>query len=144
MLILFGLFFIASISFILIFLYQLPSDLKKQSLRPLFLLLFAIGLWVATLPAFLSPENTISILTPAYNVITPSGTTQFPSYTVNSLAVLSVRSYNAFFYIWVAILGFMLFLLLVWWLLLLKERTSQLLKGGRDMMEEIERKGGII
>ena len=142
MFVLFSLAFIAAIAFIIFFLFKLPDDLKKQSLRPLFILLFAIGLWVATLPGLLSPENTISITYPTYNVIQGSTQTQFPSYTVNTISTMSMRVYNAYFYIWLALFIFLLFLLLFWWLMLLRQRSAQLLKSGRDVMEELDNKWG--
>ena len=138
MIVLFGLSFAASIAFIIYFLIVLPKDLKSLSLRPLFILLFAIALWVATVSMFLAPENSFSTVYPAYNVISGSSTIQFPSYTVVTSSVLSVRSYNAYFYVWLGLLTFLFFLLLFWFLLLLRARAAQLLKGGRDVMEEFE------
>ena len=142
MFVLFSLAFIAAIGFIIFFLLKLPDDLKKQSLRPLFILLFAIGLWVATLPTLLSPENTQSVTYPAYNVISNSVVngntlTQFPAYTVNTVSAFAVRTYNAYFYLWLVFFIFLLFLLLFWWLMLLKQRSAQLMKSGRDVMEEL-------
>jgi len=138
MIVLFGLAFSAAIAFIIYFLIVLPQDLKKLSLRPLFILLFIIALWVGTLSMFLAPENSLSTLYPSYNVISGSSTIQYPSYTVVTSSVLSVRAYNAYFYIWLSLFTFILFLLLFWFLLLLRARAAQLLKGGRDVVEEFE------
>ena len=152
---LFILLFTATITFVLAFLYFLPNDVKKLSLRPLFLIFFAIGLWIACLPALLAPPPIISISTQPYNIITynvplqctssnvicPTTNTVavFPALTTNSIQIFQIRTYNSFFYLWLIILTFLFFLLLFWFLMLLRARAAQLLKGGRDMMEEFEK-----
>ena len=135
--ILFILFFIAAIALIIMFFIILPGDLKTLSLRPLFLLLLIIAFWIGTVPALLALENTISVSYPTYNVIQGSQITQFPSYTVNAISTMSVKTYNAYFYIWFGILLFLFFMLLFWYLMLLRSRAAQLLKSGRDVMEEL-------
>ena len=80
---------------------------------------------------------------PTYNVLMNStnGNTliQYPSYTVNTVSTFAVRTYNAYFYIWLTFFIFLLFLLLFWWLMLLRSRAAALMKGGRDVVEEFEK-----
>ena len=137
--ILFVLTFVGALVFIILFLITLPGDLKSESLRPLFLLLFGIALWIATMPAFLAPENIVNIAYPTYNVISGAQTTTYPSYNAIVTQKLQVRAYNSYFYIWLGILTFLFFLLLLWYALTLRAKTARLLKEGRDTVEGFER-----
>jgi len=145
MLALFLALFSASIIFITIFLILLPSDIKKQSLRPLFLLLASIAFWIATMPALWALEPSTVATYAAYNVVesnaTASLTFQFPlSSLTNQVQVIPLTTYNAFFYIWLGLLTFLFFMLLLWFLLLLREKASEVLRKGRDTMEELDLK----
>ena len=137
--------FATTVAFLIFFLWKLPEDIKRQSIRPLFVLLIIIAFWITTLPAFLVPEETITYNFPTTNVIANQiGTStanilyNYPAYTSNSVATISVRDYNTFFLVWLPMLTFFFFLLLLWYILLLRQKAGEALKKGGDVMEKFE------
>lgn len=129
MLLLFSCFFFASILFLIFFLMNLPDDIKKESLRPLFTIVPTLGFWIFTLPALLSPEQSLSITT---------GTT----ITTVASSALPIGVYNSFFYAWLVMLTLILFLIFLWYVLLLREKTRRLLKEGSGAIGSFEKHFG--
>ena len=139
MLVLFTALLACSVLFASIFLIKLPEDITKRSYRPLFLLTFAIVFWVATLPAFVAPEGATTTSYIAYNVINGNTIVQYPAYTYTQASSISVRDYNAFFYIWLGILGLQMLFLLLWFLNLLERNARLAAHESADAMQSMER-----
>jgi preprotein translocase subunit SecY len=125
MLLLFASFFFASVIFLVFFLMDLQNDIKRESITPLFKVIPAIGFWIGTLPALLSPEL-------SYTVTTGSAITTLAP------AALSVRVYNAFFYIWLIILTMIFFLIILWYINMIRQKTARLLKEGGGAISGFE------
>lgn len=147
MLALFLAFFCASVIFIAFFLFKLPEDLKKQSLRPIFILLLAIGFWIGTMPAFLAPEIPSYTAYPPINVIVGNSVantvTQYPSENITSAtSALPVRDYNAYFYIWITIWLFYIFLGILWYVLLVRAKAMEAMDKGSDALSKLEKRLG--
>lgn len=115
MLILFVSLFFASILFLIFFLMNLAEDIRKRSLRPLFAILPALGFWIFCLPALLAPELSTTITTGA-------------QITTIAASALPLRTYNAFFTLWLVMLTLILFLIAIWYLLLLQQKARDLMK----------------
>ena len=149
MLLLFVSMFFASITFLVFFLTNLADDLKRQSLRPLFAILPALAFWLFTLPALLAPEVGYVAASPAYNTII-SGTTigtitvQYPTYNDTSLSQgLSLKTYNSYFPVWLAILTLILLLIALWYYLLLQQKSREALREGSGAVEGFSNQRGF-
>lgn len=129
MLLLFASFFFASVIFLVFFLMYLPDDLKKRSLRPLFAILPAIGFWIFTLPALLTPEQGITI-------------TAGSSVTTVASVALPLAGYNAFLVPWLAIFMLLMFLAVLWYYLLLQRKAQELMKEGAGAIHGFEQHFG--
>ena len=130
MLILFASMFFASVIFLVFFLMNLPDDLKKRSLRPLFTIVPALAFWIFTLPAFLAPElsTTITAAGGSNTIITVSG--------------LPLRTYNAFFTVWLTMFTLIMFLAVLWYYLLLQRKAQELMKEGAGAIGGFEKHFG--
>ena len=131
-------FIVASLSFLALFLINLPADIKRESLRPLFLLVVVIGFWFATLPAFITPEITYTTAYPAYNVQLNGANVVYPAYNVTYTGQVSEQNYRTFFWLWLVILILDFFMILIWYLLSLRNKSLQAIRASSDALSRME------
>lgn len=130
MLALFLAFFSASILFVTFFLVKLGEDVKSQSLRPMFVMLLAIGFWIGTLSAFVAPEIPSSTVYPAVNIIVGNSISnsiaQYPLQNITTTpAALPARDYNAYFNIWLTVFFFYGVLIVLWYYFLIRRKAME-------------------
>ena len=101
-------------------------------------MLFAIAFWVASMPAMWAPENITYQTYPPENVINGGALVQYPAITSNTISSFQLGTYNAYFYIWLGLLGFMFLMLVIWYVTLLRNKSKELMKAGGDVMEKFE------
>lgn len=131
--------FIASITLVIIFLLTLPGDLKKESLRPIFILLMAIAFWGGTLAGFVAPEIASTTTYPPANILSGNVVVAYPlEVTTFTPGTLPIVTYNDFFYIWLTILFFLFFLGIFWYVLLVRRKAMLLMHEGKDALGKLE------
>jgi beta-lactamase regulating signal transducer with metallopeptidase domain len=127
---------IAAVVFSITLLLTLKEDINSNppSQRPLYLLLFAIGLWFMTYFALIAPETPYISSYSAYNVITPTGTIIYPAYNVTNIpSPTPSGTLNDYFFFWIIILTIHFFLLLMLYINLFSRNAQKALAAAREM-----------